>query len=175
MLFHWRPRKRFHRYYESSVGLTSGLGKHMPLMLRSAELNTFSMTNTIYRDLVCRANGGIYIYICMYSACCRFSLQACYRLLFVILCLWTGALDQSDSRIPSSQSGRLSVRHTLAAKCDFEASRHITNEAVFSQYTYPSHYSIFGNIDESLHLHTKAFIVEDNGFNSGSLRTPINR
>ncbi len=29
-------------------------------MLRSAELNTFSMTNTIYRDLVCRANGGIY-------------------------------------------------------------------------------------------------------------------
>ncbi len=28
-------------------------------MLRSAELNTFSMTNTIYRDLVCRANGYI--------------------------------------------------------------------------------------------------------------------
>ncbi len=28
-------------------------------MLRSAELNTFSMTNIIYRDLVCRANGGI--------------------------------------------------------------------------------------------------------------------
>ncbi len=29
-------------------------------MLRSTELNTFNMTNTIYRDLVCRANGGIY-------------------------------------------------------------------------------------------------------------------
>ncbi len=29
-------------------------------MLRSTELNTFSMTKTIYRDLVCRANGGIY-------------------------------------------------------------------------------------------------------------------
>ncbi len=29
-------------------------------MLRSAELNTFSMTNTIYRDLMCRSNGGIY-------------------------------------------------------------------------------------------------------------------
>ncbi len=28
-------------------------------MLRSAELNTLSMTITIYRDLVCRANGGI--------------------------------------------------------------------------------------------------------------------
>ncbi len=30
------------------------------LMLRSTELNTFSMTKPIYRDLVCRANGGIY-------------------------------------------------------------------------------------------------------------------
>ncbi len=29
-------------------------------MLRSTELNKVSMTNTIYRDLVCRANGGIY-------------------------------------------------------------------------------------------------------------------
>ncbi len=29
-------------------------------MLRSAEPNMFSMTNTIYRDLVCRANGEIY-------------------------------------------------------------------------------------------------------------------
>ncbi len=29
-------------------------------MLQSTELNTFSRTNTIYRDLVCRANGGIY-------------------------------------------------------------------------------------------------------------------
>ncbi len=90
------------------------------------------------------------------------------------LCLWRDALDQSDRRIPSGQSGRLSVRHALAAKCDLEESRHIT-EAVFSQYTYPSPYSIFGNKDESLHLHTKAFIEEDNGFNSGSLRTPINR
>ncbi len=26
--------------------------KHLPFMLRSTELNTFSMTNTIYRDLV---------------------------------------------------------------------------------------------------------------------------
>ncbi len=56
----WRVRAgdvktRFHRYYSSSVRLTSGLGKHLPLMLRSTELNTFSMTNTIYR-----ANGGIY-------------------------------------------------------------------------------------------------------------------
>ncbi len=91
------------------------------------------------------------------------------------LCLWTGALDQSDCRIPSGQSGRLSVRHALEAKCDLDASCHITNEAVFSQYTYPSHYSILGNKDESLHLNTKAFTVEDNGFNSGSLRTPINR
>ncbi len=32
----------------------------MPLILRSTELNTFSMTNTIYRGLMCRANGGIY-------------------------------------------------------------------------------------------------------------------
>ncbi len=51
---------RFHRYYESSVRLASNLGKHLPLMLRTTELNTFSMTNTIYRDLVCRGNGGIY-------------------------------------------------------------------------------------------------------------------
>ncbi len=29
-------------------------------MLRSAELNTFGMANAIYRDLVCRARGGIY-------------------------------------------------------------------------------------------------------------------
>ncbi len=29
-------------------------------MLRSTELNMFSMTNTICRDLVCRANGGTY-------------------------------------------------------------------------------------------------------------------
>ncbi len=29
-------------------------------MLRSNELNTFGMTKPIYRDLVCRANGGIY-------------------------------------------------------------------------------------------------------------------
>ncbi len=29
-------------------------------MLRSTELNTFSMTKPIYRDVVCRANGGIY-------------------------------------------------------------------------------------------------------------------
>ncbi len=34
-------RTRFHRYYESSVKLTSGLGKHLPLMLRSTELNTY--------------------------------------------------------------------------------------------------------------------------------------
>ncbi len=34
--------------------------KRLPLMLRSVELNTFSMTNTPYRDLVRRANGGIY-------------------------------------------------------------------------------------------------------------------
>ncbi len=27
-------------------------------MLRSIELTTFGMTNTIYRDHVCRANGG---------------------------------------------------------------------------------------------------------------------
>ncbi len=27
-------------------------------MLRSTELNTFGMTNAIYRDLVCRANGS---------------------------------------------------------------------------------------------------------------------
>ncbi len=27
-------------------------GKHLPLMLRSTELNTFSMTKPIYRDLV---------------------------------------------------------------------------------------------------------------------------
>ncbi len=87
----------------------------------------------------------------------------------LFLCLWTGALDQSDCRIPSGQSGRLSVRHTLEAKCDLDASRHITDEAVFSQYTYPSPYSIFGNKDESLHLHTKGYIVEDNGFNSGGL------
>ncbi len=53
MLFHWRPKN-------ASVRLTSGLGKHLPLILRSTELNTFSKTNTIYRDLVCRANGGIY-------------------------------------------------------------------------------------------------------------------
>ncbi len=51
---------RFLRYYESPVRLTSGLGKHLPLMLSSTELNTFSMPNTIYRGLVCRANGGIY-------------------------------------------------------------------------------------------------------------------
>ncbi len=51
---------RFYRCYESSVRLTSGLGKNLPLMLRSTELNTFSMTKTIHRDLVCRANGGIY-------------------------------------------------------------------------------------------------------------------
>ncbi len=32
-------------------------------MLRSPELNTFGMTNIIYRDLVCRANGGIYRFV----------------------------------------------------------------------------------------------------------------
>ncbi len=31
-------------------------------MLRSTELNTFSMINTIYRDLLCRANGGGVVY-----------------------------------------------------------------------------------------------------------------
>ncbi len=30
------------------VRITRGFGKHLPLMLRSAELNTFSMTNTIW-------------------------------------------------------------------------------------------------------------------------------
>ncbi len=33
--------------------------KHLPLMLRSTELNSLGMTNTIYRDLLCRANGGL--------------------------------------------------------------------------------------------------------------------
>ncbi len=28
------------------------------LLETSTELNTFGMTNTIYRDLLCRANGG---------------------------------------------------------------------------------------------------------------------
>ncbi len=32
------------------------ISKHLPLMLRSTELNTFDMTNTIYRDLLCRTN-----------------------------------------------------------------------------------------------------------------------
>ncbi len=45
-------RTRFHRYYESSVRLTSGLGNICP-----TELNPFSMTNTTYRDIVCRPNG----------------------------------------------------------------------------------------------------------------------
>ncbi len=57
MLFHWRPKNAF----SSLLRIVSGLGKRLPLMLRSTELNTFSMTKTIYRDLVCRANGGEYI------------------------------------------------------------------------------------------------------------------
>ncbi len=60
MLFHWRPKNAF----SSSLRIVSytyqWTWKHPPLMLRSTELNTFTMTNTIYRDLVCRANGGIY-------------------------------------------------------------------------------------------------------------------
>ncbi len=58
ILFHWSLRIRFYRYYESSVNKHyQWTWKHLPLMLRSTELNTFDMTNTIYRDLVCRANG----------------------------------------------------------------------------------------------------------------------
>ncbi len=38
--------------------------RHLPFILRSTELSTFSMTNTIYRDLVCRVNGGIYRLSC---------------------------------------------------------------------------------------------------------------
>ncbi len=34
--------------------------KHLPIMLRSAELNTFSKTNTFYRKTMYRANGEIY-------------------------------------------------------------------------------------------------------------------
>ncbi len=30
-------------------------------MLQSTKLNTFGMTNTIYRDLLCSANGGLSI------------------------------------------------------------------------------------------------------------------
>ncbi len=51
MLFHWRPKNAF-------SSLLQWTWKHLPLMLRSTELNTFGMTNTIYRDPVCRANGG---------------------------------------------------------------------------------------------------------------------
>ncbi len=35
-------------------------GKQLPLMLRSTELNTFGMTNTIYRDLAPTLGQAIY-------------------------------------------------------------------------------------------------------------------
>ncbi len=48
MFFHWRPKKAFHQW----------IWIHLPFMLRSTELNTLGMTNTAYRDLLCRATGG---------------------------------------------------------------------------------------------------------------------
>ncbi len=60
MLLPWRPKNAFLSLLRI-VSLTyQWTWKHLPLMLRSAELNTLSMTNTRYRDLACCANGGIY-------------------------------------------------------------------------------------------------------------------
>ncbi len=56
MLFHWTLRRRFHRYYEPAVRFTSGIGNICRSC--STELNTFGMTNTIYRDPLCRAKGS---------------------------------------------------------------------------------------------------------------------
>ncbi len=61
MLFHWRPKNAFSSLLRIVGKTYQWTWKQlMPLMLRSAELNTFSMTNTIYRDLVFCANGEIY-------------------------------------------------------------------------------------------------------------------
>ncbi len=51
------PKNAFSSFYESSARLTSGFGD-MSLMLRSTELNTFVMTTTIYRGLLCLATEG---------------------------------------------------------------------------------------------------------------------
>ncbi len=42
MLFHWSTKNTFSSAAHATLN----------------ELNTFGMTNTIYRDLLCRANGG---------------------------------------------------------------------------------------------------------------------
>ncbi len=60
MLFHWRPKNAFSSLLRIVSWTYQWTWKHLPLMLHSAEPNTFSMTNTIYRDLLCRTNGGIH-------------------------------------------------------------------------------------------------------------------
>ncbi len=50
------------------LDLAVHLEKHLPFMLRSTELNTFSMTKTIYRDLVClRGKFCLFIGLVIYS------------------------------------------------------------------------------------------------------------
>ncbi len=60
MLFHWKPKNAFSLSLRIARWTYKWTWKHPPLMLCSAELNTFSMTNTIYGDLVCRSNEGIH-------------------------------------------------------------------------------------------------------------------
>ncbi len=60
MLFHWTPKNAFSSLLRIVSQTHPWTLKPLSLMLRSAELNPFSMTSTIYRDLVCRANGEIY-------------------------------------------------------------------------------------------------------------------
>ncbi len=58
MLFHRRPLNKFSSLLRVISETYQWTWKHLPLMLRSTGLNTFGMTNTIYRDLLCPANGG---------------------------------------------------------------------------------------------------------------------
>ncbi len=60
MPFHCRPRNAFSSLLRTVSSTYKWAWKHLQLMLRSAEINTLSMANNIYRDFVCRANGGIY-------------------------------------------------------------------------------------------------------------------
>ncbi len=45
MLFHWRPKNAFSWLLRIVSKTYQWTWKHLPLMLRSTELNTFAMTN----------------------------------------------------------------------------------------------------------------------------------
>ncbi len=56
MLFHWRTKNTFSSLLQ--IVTYQWTWKHLPYVLRSTELNTLGMTNTIiYRDFLRRATG----------------------------------------------------------------------------------------------------------------------